>query len=333
MSQCTPQLGKLEKIDVRTAWTHEGQHFTPWLAQAENLALLGDTLGLELAMQSTEKPVGPFRADILCKEAIEGTLVLIENQLERTDHTHLGQILTYAAGLEAATVIWVAPQFTEEHRAALDWLNSITKERFSFFGLEIELWRVDGSLPAPKFNIVCKPNDWSKAVKRGAGDGLSETQQLQYDFWVGFQSYLQEHSSLRCSKPYPQNWTLVSIGKEGIKLAGVFSTWDSEKNTWGGELRAELLIENANSKDYFAAFRNREAEIQQQIVDPLTWYQKEGVRQCRIYARATIDPSDRLSWPEHYEWLRERLERFRLVFAPLVKAISVAGDSPSDQPA
>ncbi|MDZ4860842.1 MAG: DUF4268 domain-containing protein [Candidatus Hydrogenedentes bacterium] len=323
MRESTPKLGRLEKVDLRSAWTNEGQHFTPWLARPENLTLLAETLDLELEIQATEKPVGPFRADILCKEAINDTLVLIENQLERTDHTHLGQLLTYAAGLEAATVIWVSPQFTDEHRAALDWLNSITTNRFSFFGLEIELWRIDASIPAPKFNIVSKPNDWSKAVKRGAQEGLTETQQLQYDFWVGFHAYLQEYSSLRCGKPYPQNWTLVSLGREGFKLAAVISTWDSETKKYGGELRAELLIEHPQSKEYFNALKAREAEIQRGVVDPLTWYQKEGVRQCRIYARTAIDPQDRRTWPKYYEWLRERLEQFHTVFAPIVKELSL----------
>jgi hypothetical protein len=135
-------LGKLVKIELRDIWQSESSHFTPWLAREENLLTLGETLGLELELEAQERAVGPFRADILCKDIATNAWVLIENQLERTDHTHLGQLLTYASGLEAVTIVWIAARFTEEHRSTLDWLNRITDETFRFFGVEVELWRM-----------------------------------------------------------------------------------------------------------------------------------------------------------------------------------------------
>ena len=130
-----PQLGLLQRIDdLKEVWEHEATSFTPWLAQEENIGLVGEAVGLdELVVEAQEKSVGPFRADILCKDPSTDRYVLIENQLEKTDHGHLGQILTYAAGLGACTIIWIARSFTPEHRAALDWLNEITDERFHFF--------------------------------------------------------------------------------------------------------------------------------------------------------------------------------------------------------
>ena len=145
-----------------------------WLDD-ENIGLLSETIGLELEVEAQEKHVGPFRADILCKDTVTDSWVLIENQLERTNHTHLGQLLTYAAGLDAVTVVWIAERFTEEHRAALDWLNEITAEGFSFFGLEIELWRIGDSPMAPKFNVVSHPNDWTKTVSRISRGELTPT--------------------------------------------------------------------------------------------------------------------------------------------------------------
>ena len=136
------QLGKLSQISLREVWKNEAGSFTPWLAEGANLALLSEVLELELELEGQEQEVGPFRADILCKDAGTDRWVLIENQLERTDYTHLGQLLTYAAGLQAVTIVWIAERFTEEHRAALDWLNDITDERFNFFGIEVELWRI-----------------------------------------------------------------------------------------------------------------------------------------------------------------------------------------------
>ena len=189
-----PILGRLERVELRVAWTSESGDFTPWLAQDENLKLLGNTIDLDLELEAQEKSVGPFRADILCKETTNGAWVLIENQLERTDHTHLGQLLTYAAGLEAVNIVWIAERFTEEHRATLDWLNEISDERFNFFGLEVELWRISDSPLAPKFNIVSKPNDWTKKISGAAthfrSAEVSERQQLWLEYWTEFHEYL-----------------------------------------------------------------------------------------------------------------------------------------------
>src|SRR5712692_7993331 len=183
----TNNLGRLQKVDLREAWTSESSDFTPWLAQEENLKLLGETIGIELELESQETEVGPFRADILCKDTATNNWVLIENQLERTDHTHLGQLLTYAAGLDAVTIVWVSPTFTDEHRATLDWRNEITDQRFNFFGLEIEAWRIGDSPVAPKFNIVSKPNDWVKNVTQSAKNlqsaALGEIKELQREYW------------------------------------------------------------------------------------------------------------------------------------------------------
>ena len=134
-------LGRLERVDLRDVWAKEDRDFTPWLARPENLEVLADTLGLELEAKAveTEKDVGPLRADILCRETGSGDWVLIENQLERANHGHLGQLLTYAAGLRAVTGVWIAERFSKEYQATLDWLNEITDEKIRFFGLEIEL--------------------------------------------------------------------------------------------------------------------------------------------------------------------------------------------------
>src|SRR5207244_6039820 len=140
--------------------------FTPWLAKPENLELLGETLGIELEPDSEEVAVGPFWADIVCRDTATGGKIVIENQVEKTDHVHLGQILTYVAGVGAQIVVWIASKFTEEHRAALDWLNEHTTEEISFFGLEVELWRIGSSPAAPKFNVVSKPNEIGRASCR-----------------------------------------------------------------------------------------------------------------------------------------------------------------------
>jgi hypothetical protein len=159
MGEARWSLGRLTRVEPRDVWGSEAGHCTPWPAQEDNLRPLGETIGLELELEAQEQRVGPFRADLLCRDVATSAWVLIENQLERTDHMHLGQLITDAAGLKAATLVWVANPFTEEHRAALDWLNGITDSRFNGFGLEIEWWRIGESPIAPKFNLVSKPND------------------------------------------------------------------------------------------------------------------------------------------------------------------------------
>jgi hypothetical protein len=158
----TPILGQLSRVDVREVWEHEATCFTPWLAREENLQLLAETIDMQLILEGRETPVGMFRADLIARDVHTGHLVLIENQLERTDHGHLGQLLAYAAGLKAVSIVWVSSLFTDEHRAALDWLNEITDTSIAFFGLEMELWRIGDSAIAPKFNLVSKPNMFSK---------------------------------------------------------------------------------------------------------------------------------------------------------------------------
>ncbi|GAB4575769.1 MAG: hypothetical protein Kow0077_28920 [Anaerolineae bacterium] len=218
-------LGRLKRVDLRMVWNHEEHDFTPWLASEENLALLGDTIGLDLELDEREKAVGPFRADIVCKDTANNTWVLIENQIERTDHIHLGQLLTYAAGLDAVTIVWIAAKFTEEHRAALDWLNEITGEEVNFFGLEIELWQIGDSSIAPKFNVVSKPNEWTKTVT--ASRQVKSTKQLQLEYWTRFRHLLEDSASpLKSRKPNPQNWHDFAIGHSGIHLRLVVNTRD-----------------------------------------------------------------------------------------------------------
>ena len=160
MSAVIP-LGRIASVDLRQAWPDEARNFTPWLADEDNLSLLGSVLGLQLEVEAVEKQVGPFSADILAKEIGSGHWVLIENQIEMTDHAHLGQILTYAAGLDVSTIIWVAREFREQHRAAIDYLNRITDEDHRFFGVKVELLKIGESAFAPSFSVVAKPNNWS----------------------------------------------------------------------------------------------------------------------------------------------------------------------------
>lgn len=317
MSDQQPTFGRLVSVDLREAWTREDTHFTPWLAQDDNLRLLSDAIGLDLECQGQEQDVGPFRADILCKVAGEDTLVLIENQIERTDHTHLGQVITYAAGLDAVVVVWIARRFTEEHRAALDWLNEVSHEKIKFFGLEVELWRIGNSAVAPKFNVVVKPNDWSKVVKERSADvGRSEHQLFRRDFWDGFLRYLDdEGSTIRADKtPSTQSWMTWGLGRQRFALMGNINFRD-------GYIDAMVL---AYDHDLYQALNDRKVECERAYGEPLIWDFTEQRRQnyARI-RREEVDPMDRQQWPELWRWLKDNLERLDGAFRPIISSLTL----------
>lgn len=319
-----PNLGTLESVALESVWQHEATSFTPWLAQPENIRILGDTLGMDLELDDQEVAVGPFAADIVCKNTADSSWVLIENQIKKTDHTHLGQILTYAAGLGAKTMVWVASKFTEEHRAALDWLNENTGESISFFGLEIELWKIGNSPPAPKFNVVSKPNDWSKAIKVQAGgtEGhVSDHKKIQFEFWTAFKSYLEENSKLKSQKASYQHWLTVTIGRAGFHLSAITSSWNTVTNDWKPEVRVELYLNSPSAKDYFVALEKVKNEMQGAIDLPLTWHNPEDTKSCKIYVRRDGDFTDRTKWNELFGWLAKYLIRFNDVFGPAIKEL------------
>jgi hypothetical protein len=309
----TPYLGRLEKVDLRTAWQREDTDFTPWLASEANIALLGETIGIELEVQQEEAAVGPFRADILCEDTSRGEMVIIENQLERTDHSHLGQTLTYAAGLDAVTIIWIAARFREEHRATLDWLNRITHEEFRFFGIEIELWRIGDSEPAPKFNLVAKPNDWSKTVKESSSrrGGLTEGQQAQVDYWSSFGTFLEsQNARFRPPKPYPTNWIGWGIGRGGTSLLAIVNA---------AELLVGIDIDSRKHPTWFHKLVEEREAIDAELGFELEWHQKPGNKFSLLRIRKQADTRKIGQWPGMHQWMFQQMDAIDRVFRPRVR--------------
>lgn len=313
-------LARLTPVPLTEIWETEAQHFTPWLAGEDNLALLGETLGLELEHEATEKSVGPFRADILCKDLNDGSWVLIENQLGRTDHTHLGQLMTYAAGLKTVTIVWIAAKFTDEHRAAMDWLNAITDQEFRFFGLEIELWRIGDGPAAPKFNIVSKPNEWSKSVNQGRReidrDELTGVKALQLDYWTAFADALNAAGGpLRAQKPRPQHWMNLRIGRSGFLLGALVN---SQKKTIG----VELLMTDDDAKAYFSLLQMEQEAIESELGFSIEWMALPTKKFKRLLVtKADTDFSEQASWQDQHAWLITTLLKFHSVFAERIRRL------------
>ncbi len=320
-----PSLGRLERVELRDAWEGEASDFTPWLAGPENIALLSEAIGIELEVESQEKNVGPFRADILCRDTINNHYVLIENQLERTDHGHLGQLLTYAAGLEAVSIIWVASRFTEEHRAALDWLNNATTSGFNFFGLEIELWKIGDSAMAPKFNVVSKPNDWSKAVREQASAGqsgtLTEFQRLHLEFWTQFRQYLEDHKSpIRVNRPSKDHWNNVAVGRSYFGLV----PWNGMRDNRSG---VYLQLTGPDAKAHFGLIDERFHDLVEERLSPLgtvVWRPLPNAKESQITVVRQGTPSKNETWPELDEWMARALETMHALFSPIVKTLDAS---------
>ena len=318
------ELGRLIKVPLREFWEGEASDFTPWLADEENIGLLGETIGVELEVEAQERNVGPFRADILCKDTVTDSWVLIENQLERTNHTHLGQLLTYAAGLEAVTVIWIAERFTEEHRAALDWLNEITDGGFSFFGLEIELWRIGDSPMAPKFNVVSHPNDWTKTVSKISRAELTTAQQFYLEYWTGLRNLLEQRNGvIKPRQPSRDNWISFAVGRSEFHIT-------ARANVREKRIYVRLVITGEDAEPHFYLLVQDRIDIKKEIGAELEWNpgRKEKHISLSLY---DTDPEDRQDWDRQHQWLCEQLEIFHRVFSPRVKALDASDYAPEEE--
>lgn len=320
-------MGKLERVDLRQVWQNEADDFTPWLAQQENLDDLGETLGIQIEFQAREEAVGPFSADILCRDIDDDSYVIIENQLEDTNHDHLGKLLTYAAHFRVSTVVWVTKAFSEQHRAAVDWLNEISFEGTQFFALETEVWRIGESALAPKFNIVAKPNNWTKGG-RSTVTSLTETQRVQLEFWIGFYDHVSRHGpqlKLTESPQAKRRMAVGGVGRPGFRLSAVASTL-SETMGWNGqELRAELRISRGeHSGQFYDLLHSQKSEIERDMGCELSWYNPEDSNACRIYSRRDVDLYDSDARSEQYTWLIDQLERLRRVFEDRIQRLESA---------
>ncbi len=311
------KFGKLEKVDLSQLWNGESPDFTAWLSQEENITDLGNAIGLELEVQEKEEKAGVFQADILCKDVLTDHFVLVENQLERTDHAHLGQLMTYAAGLEAVTIIWIAKTFSEEHWAALDWLNNITDESINFFGVEIEAYKIGDSLPAPNFNIIVKPNDWTKQAKKTTSkQKLTDIKLLQQEYWQGLKEFMETFKSfVKLPNPPTTSWFNIPLGRTNYFFSLAVNTRDNSVNLW-------LTIIGSKSKEdfdrlYEIAYKDSLTEVNQNLI----WDRMQGNTRCAVTLKSYADFMEKTDWPNQFTWFKENLEKFEKYFKPKIKEL------------
>lgn len=309
-------LGKLKKVELRQAWPHEANDFTRWLAQEENLRALSDELGFDITLIQTEAAVGGFNVDILAEEEGTGRKIIIENQLEVTNHDHLGKVITYAAGHDAGAIVWVVKDVREEHRKAVDWLNDHTDESVEFYLLRIELWQIADSPLAPKFEIVCKPNDWAKAVKESAGRGeRTETNLKQLSFWNELKEYAKKDApQLRFQKSHPQHWSNLSIGSSEAHLALTLRGRETQ-------IGVELYI--PDNKELFAHLLQSKDDINRELAlaEGIDWMELPGKKASRVRVSRTADFTDESQRESQFDWLLAVAEKFRKTFSSRLRDV------------
>ncbi len=301
-------LNRLEEIkDLRAVWPHEALDFTPWLSQDENISILADAIGLDITVDETESSVGDFNVDIFASETGTDRKIIIENQLEDTNHDHLGKLITYASGKSADVIVWVVKHAREEHKAAIEWLNNHTDEKIGFFLCEIKLYRIGNSDPAVKFEVIEKPNDWTKEIKKN--ESANETQQQRYDYWVAFQNYAFQNApfakNFNRRKPSTKHWMNFSVGSSACHIA---VSQIRKRN----ELYVELYI--SEDKDLFHALFNNKNAIESDAGLTFDWRERPEHKASLIGIKKTVPLENKSEWNAQFDWIIDVMLKMKKVF-------------------
>lgn len=291
-----PNLGTLQTVSVRDAWPHEAHSFTPWLA--EHLEQLSELINVSLELEGREVSVDAFSADILARDIDDDSRVLIENQLERTDHKHLGQIMTYLAGLNAHKIIWIAAAFHDAHLAAIEWLNTHTVEPFAFFAVQVKVVKIGDSLPAPIFELISKPNSWTRQIQeQAAGDGsLTELGQFRLDFWTHFVNRHPSHAVH--GKANARSYRTLTRESNDIKIVGYLA-----------DKSVGVFLRDGEAIDKDEAWRRLQPHAGVLDAELGTALREEGKRHLFI-TWEEHECRDRSNWNSMADWLAETLRRY-----------------------
>lgn len=300
-------IGRLVRVELREVWKHEAKDFTQWLVDPENLELLSDAIGIELADPHAEVGVGPYRVDILAHDAMSDRAVVIENQMESTDHKHLGQLITYAAGHEAQTAIWVAKQATDEHKSAIEWLNEHTTLDVSFFLVEAQAWRIGNSAPAPVFEIVARPNDWARAQKQASTDVTLNSEPEIQEFYERLRERGMSTAKnvKRWGSAPSRRWYNVQIGSAQAHIVLRVTTIQKRVNV-------ELYI--PNSKDLFASLEAEKGAIEAELGMRLEWLDAPAKKSSKVVATREGAYNDPEVSEELISWMIATTDKFASAF-------------------
>ena len=312
-------LGALSRVKAQDVWSGESREFTPWLA--ENADLLGEALGMDLLHEQTEAAVGRYSADLVFREASRDERVVVENMFGPTDHDHLGKLITYAAGLGASYAVLISPEFRDEHRSALTWLNSVSADDFGFFGVALEAWRIDGSRPAPRLRVEVEPDSWGRSM-RAANPG-TERERAYQRFWGEFLPAFRDRYpgwTPRTATPSKHSWMLFPSSRSNLlRYSAAFCRPEGRYR-----LRAEAYIDTRDAETTKAVFddlHRQKERMEEAVGETLDWNRIDNRRGSRIslYFPDEIRIGEEERWPEARDWLIEAMGRMRAAFNPAIQ--------------
>jgi hypothetical protein len=311
------EFGKVTPLPIREVWKHEAQNFTPWLL--ENAELLGEALGMDLEIKNAEHPVCNYSLDLIGEDVASGETVIIENQLEQSDHSHLGQLLTYAGGTGANVIVWIADSFRLEHRAALEWLNEQTNSDTKFFGVTVSAIQINGTGPvAPLFNVEIKPNEWGKRVRQSLNSaGLTAVQGLYVEFWNKLFARLSDEKLnwTNSKADHKDSWLNLPLGTSGLHYSLNFSKQGARSELYFGSSDPEL-----NAARFEVVQQQREL-FEQAYGKELSWEQLPGKKASRVadyLPGASVENTE--DWDSYIDWLIAQNTRMRNAFAAIDKS-------------
>ena len=268
-------IGKLKEVDIRSLWKHEQYDFSEWLSKEENINILNEILGLTLVDVSKEAYVGSYRCDLFAVDESTGTKVIIENQLEPSNHDHLGKIITYASGLDAEVIVWIVKKAKEEHRSAIEWLNNNTNSGINFFLIELKAYTIENSIPAPYFSVIEKPNDFIKNTKiNNNSDNLNKSQSERLEFWNRLNEILMDRGKpFNIRKATTDHWYDIAIGTTAAHVAITLVN----KESYVG---VEFYIND--DKEMFDNLLEKKDVIERELEFKLDWQRLENSKASRI---------------------------------------------------
>ena len=306
------KLGKIKEVDIRSVWAHEQYDFSKWLAEEENIRALGEELNLSLTDVDTEQFVGSYRCDIICKDELTGKSVLIENQLEQTNHDHLGKIITYASGLDASVVVWIVANARDEHASAIEWLNKHTDDDVSFFLIEVHAYTIEDSAPAPMFKIIEQPNDFAKTVKAIAHKGeLNETQTNRIQFWTQFNDVIEQRGKpFNKRKATSDHWYSVAVGSSQCHIS--IDLVNKEHR-----IRVGMWIDD--NKEMFDFFFEHKDEIEEAAGCQYEWDRLDGKKAAIICTYIPgLNYNQQYNYPELMNKIIDLVIAMRSAFTPFI---------------
>lgn len=308
-------IGRLQRVPLREVWKHEALDFTKWLQN--NPDVLSDAIGINLSNIEREKAAGDFNVDLV-GEDVSGNPVIIENQLEKSNHDHLGKLLTYLAAIEAKTAIWIVSDPRPEHVKAVAWLNDSSSA--SFFLLKVEAVKIGESEPAPMLTLIVGPSAESKTVEHTKKE-MIERHINRKRFWTELVEKLKARKiSLHASRsPGIANYHNISTGKSGLGLSYLIRMNDAE---------VHLYIDKNNSEEDTAKayeyFEQHKAEIEQVFGESLLWEPLPDRRASRITKRLDVGGlKDEDKWDEIQDALIDTMTRFEKVLRPYIDEMQV----------